>query len=158
MSNSRVIDRDLLDQLSAEAKASTRGRKNFNFHASEHDTCNRLLNAIEPGSYVPPHCHADARKDESIYIVRGRLGCIFFDPRGVITEVAVLTPGGEQVGINIPHGSFHTVLALEPDTVFFEAKAGPYLPPTDDERAQWAPREGAPESADYLATLQKLFV
>lgn len=153
----RIIDAVLLDHVSEQARTSPRKRKNFNFHTGDGAAAHRLLNGIEPGSYIPPHRHLDPAKDESIYILRGRLGALFFDEEGMVTEAAVLEPGGAQVGINIPHGVYHTVLALAPATVFFEAKAGPYVPVSPAERASWAPAEGAPGAADYLDVLRARF-
>jgi len=157
MNTFQIIDRDFLEQVSSQAKASPRRRRNHNFHASENDTCNRLLNAIEPDSYIQPHCHHEAAKDETLIIVRGRLGVIFFDERGAVTATAVLAPAGESVGMNIPHGMYHTLVALEPGSVFFEAKAGPYAPLTSQEKAPWAPAEGELSASTYLADLKRLF-
>lgn len=157
MSEPRIIDQAMLDAASMAARAAPRGRRNRNFHETDAAACHRLLNAIEPGSYVPPHRHLDPAKDESIVILRGRLGCVFFDDEGRITRACALEPGG-IVGVDIPHGTFHSVLALEPGTVFFEAKAGPYLPLSEFECAPWAPREGNRGAADYCALLLKLFV
>jgi cupin fold WbuC family metalloprotein len=158
MNTFQIIDRDFLEQVSSQAKASPRRRRNHNFHVSESDTCNRLLNAIEPDSYIQPHCHHEATKDETLIVVRGRLGVIFFDERGAVTATAVLAPAGESVGVNIPHGMYHTLVALEPDSVFFEAKAGPYVPLTSREKAPWAPAEGELSASTYLADLKRLFV
>ncbi len=154
---SRIIDSTLLDATTSAALASPRRRRNHNFHAEESEPCNRLLNAIEPGSYVAPHRHADPHKSESLIILRGRLGAVFFDEMGEVTETALLTPGGAQLGVNVPCGVFHTCLALESGTVFFEAKAGPYRPLAAEERASWAPAEGASGAAAYLASLEALF-
>ena len=151
MSGVRIIDKALLDLVSGQASNSPRRRKNLNFHAGDTATAHRLLNAIEPGSYIPPHRHLDPAKDESIVILRGRLGALFFDEKGDVSATAVLEPGGAQVGIDIPHGIYHTVLALEPGTVFFECKSGPYLPLAAEERAPWAPEEGDADAATYLA-------
>ena len=52
-------------------------------------------------------------------------------------------------------GVFHTVRALETATVFFEAKAGPYVPVSAEEKAPWAPAEGEAAVADYLAGLRQ---
>ena len=52
-----LIDVELLDTVSAAAQTSPRGRKNHNFHTADAAQCHRLLNAIEPGSYVAPHRH-----------------------------------------------------------------------------------------------------
>jgi cupin fold WbuC family metalloprotein len=152
-----IIGQATLDLVSTQARATRRKRKNLNFHAHEADACHRLLNAIEPGSYIPPHRHADPAKDESIVLLRGRLGAIFFDELGAVVEHGVLEAGGPNVMLNVPHGTFHTVLALEPGTVFFEAKAGPYLPLTSAERAAWAPQEEEAGAAGYLAKLEDLF-
>lgn len=157
MNTFQIIDRDFLDRVSSQAKASPRRRRNHNFHASESDTCNRLLNAIEPDSYIQPHCHHEAAKDETLIIVRGRLGVIFFDERGAVIATAVLTPVGESVGVNIPHGMYHTLVAIEPGSVFFEAKAGPYAPLTSQEKAPWAPAEGEPYASSYLVEMKRLF-
>lgn len=153
MSEVRIIDQAMLDAASAAARASPRGRRNRNFHLADDAACHRLLNAIEPGSYVAPHRHLDPAKDESIIVLRGRLGCVLFDEAGAIVDGCVLAPGSASVGIDIPHGRFHTVLALEPGTVFFEAKAGPYRPLGEAECAPWAPREGEAGCADYHAML-----
>ena len=158
MNTFQIIDRDFLERVSLQAKASPRRRRNHNFHASESDACHRLLNAIEPDSYIQPHCHHDAAKDETLVAMRGRLGVILFDERGAVTATAVLAPAGESVGVSIPHGIYHTLVALEPGSVFFEAKAGPYAPLTSQEKAPWAPVEGEPRASSYLAELTRLFV
>jgi cupin fold WbuC family metalloprotein len=157
MNTFQIIDRDFLERVSSQAKASPRRRRNHNFHVSESDTCNRLLNAIEPDSYIQPHCHHDTAKDETLIVVRGRLGVIFFDERGAVSATAMLAPASESVGVNIPHGMYHTLVALEPGSVFFEAKAGPYAPLTPREKAPWAPAEGEPGASSYLADLKRLF-
>ncbi len=172
-----VIDSALLDAVSAEAKTSPRGRRNRNFHANDEQPGHRLLNAIEPGSYIAPHRHLDPSKGETTVVLRGALGLVIFDDAGaVVLTQKVGTPrvlpagrAGETapagtaanketaLGVDIPHGTWHTVFALVPDTVFLEAKAGPYRPLTDTERAPWAPAENAAEASAYLAGLRRLF-
>ena len=77
-----VIDTSLLDDVAAEARSSRRRRHNRNLHASDNEPCNRLLNAVEPDSYVPPHRHLDPAKDETFAVLRGRFGVIVFDNAG----------------------------------------------------------------------------
>lgn len=152
-----VIDQVLLAEVSAEAKQAPRRRRNRNFHPADDYPGHRLLNAIEPDSYVMPHRHLDPTKDESIVCLRGRLGIVVFGPSGEVDRNIALSPAGENVGVDIPHGAYHSVLALESGTVFFEAKAGPYVPLAGDEKAPWAPVEGDARVADYLAQLRRLF-
>jgi cupin fold WbuC family metalloprotein len=157
MSQPRLIDAALFDTVSAEARASSRRRRNRNFHPDDTAACHRLLNAMEPDSYIQPHRHQDPAKGESIIVLRGRIGAVFFDDQGEVVSHAMLEPGGAVVGINAPPGVYHTLLALVPGTVFFESKAGPYLPLTSDEKAPWAPAEGEAEASPYLQRLRGLF-
>lgn len=145
-----LIDTALLDKTSAAAQSVPRRRKNYNFHEHEADRCNRLLNAIEPGSYVQPHCHAEPEKAETLVVVRGELGLIVFDQAGNPLSRCRVAPGSSCVGVNIPHGVWHTVLALQTGTVFFESKAGPYCPLAPSEIATWAPAEGTAEASALL--------
>lgn len=157
MKRPTVIDRALLDRVSEEARRSPRRRKNHNFHPTEAHASSRLLNAIEPDSYIRPHRHLEPTKDETLIAVRGRLGVVFFDEAGNVTGHAVISPEGEAIGANIPDSVYHTVLALEPGSIFFEAKAGPYRPIIEEEKAPWAPAEGDPLVSAYLAGLARLF-
>ena len=157
MKRIELIDVALLERASRQAADSPRLRRNHNFHMSEADTCNRLLNAIEPGSYVRPHCHIDAAKDETLLVLRGKLGVLEFDDSGRISDTALLQPAGETIGINVPHGTFHSLVSLEPGTVFFEAKAGPHAPLLPAERPAWAPEEGGAEARRYLEWMRSHF-
>lgn len=150
-----LIDNALLDKLSTEAHASARRRKNLNFHTSDAVPAHRLLNAIEPDSYVAPHRHVEPTKGETMILVRGTLGIVTFDDAGQILEACKLSPGGTGLGVDIPAGTWHAVLALEPGTVFFEAKAGPYVPLAAHEKAGWAPAEGDVEVPAYMARLRE---
>lgn len=154
----QIINRELLDRVSSLAQAAPRRRMNHNFHAAEADPCHRLLNAIEPDSYIQPHCHRDPSKDETIVAVRGRIGMVFFDDQGAVISTTALAPAGETVGVNVPHGVYHTLVALESNSIFFESKAGPYVPLAPEEKAAWAPAEGDPRVATYLTRLKQLFV
>jgi len=153
----RTIDNALLDELSAEARTTERRRRNRNFHPHDDYPANRLLNAIEPGSYVMPHRHAEPSKDETIIVLRGCLGMAVFDDAGRVVQALRLGPAESALGADIAHGTWHSVFALVPGTVFFEAKAGPYRPLTEAERAPWAPAEGSAEAPHYLVRLLSQF-
>ena len=157
MKPTKIIDTRLLDAVSAQAAASPRRRKNFNFHAQESAPANRLLNAIEPESYVQPHRHLDPAKDETLVVLRGAVGMVVFDDNGGILQQAVLRAGSGAIGVDIPHATWHTFVALEPGSVIFEAKAGPYLPLGHGEKAYWAPAENDPAAAVYLERLISSF-
>jgi cupin fold WbuC family metalloprotein len=151
-----LIDEVLLDSTTGEARRSGRRRRNFNFHHCLDAVSNRLLNAMEPGSYVQPHRHLDPVKDETFVVLRGAFGLVIFDDAGRVTLATVLSASGSVRGADVPSGTYHSLFALQPGSVFFEAKAGPYCPLADAERAPWAPPEGDPGSGAYLAWMEGL--
>jgi cupin fold WbuC family metalloprotein len=148
-----VITTDMLDDLTAQARANPRLRKNLNFHPHDDFPAHRLLNAMEPGSYLRPHRHLDPLKDESFLVLRGRLGVVTFADDGTVTGAVALEPGGASMGVDLPSGCWHTAVSLAAGTVFFETKAGPYRPLTAAEVPAWAPADGDAGVADYLAAL-----
>ena len=152
-----LIDTRLIDALSGQATANPRRRMNLNFHAHESAPASRLLNAIEPDSYVRPHRHLDPAKGETLVVLRGAVGMLVFDEAGRILQQAALRAGSGAIGVDIPHATWHTFVALEPGSVIFEAKAGPYMPLGREEKASWAPAEGDPAAAAYLERLIGLF-
>lgn len=122
----KVIDQDLLDMVSAEAKESPRLRMNFNFHQSLEDKCHRMLNAVEPGTEVPIHRHPS--KDESFVLLRGRVRVTTHNDDGSIKDSIILNPKEGLYGVDIPKGVWHKVESLESGSVFFECKEGPFVP------------------------------
>ena len=146
----KVVTLELLHQLSAAAQDSPRLRKNHNLHSADHSRCHRLLNAIEPASYIRPHRHLDPEKDEGFILMSGALGVITFGNDGKVAETVLLSPATGNRAVDISYATFHTAVSLKPGTVFYECKAGPYLPLRDEEKASWAPQEGSPETKAYL--------
>jgi cupin fold WbuC family metalloprotein len=157
MSVIRALGGELFNVLSAAARQAPRLRKNYNLHPADESACHRLFNAIEPGSYIRPHRHLHPEKDETLLVVRGRLGVVSFDEGGGVTSSIQLQACSGAVAVDVPHGVYHTAVALESGTIFFEAKAGPYQPLSDQEKAPFAPEEGASEGAPYLQRLRELF-
>ena len=149
------IDEYLLDQVSKEAKASPRRRKNYNFHKDYSDTLQRLLNAMEPLSYIQPHKHENPDKREAFFALRGRIVVIEFDEQGTITGHILLDPLMGNFGAEIPERTFHTIISLDRGSVAYEIKDGPYTPIDDKNFAPWAPKEGEPGVGDYILDLLK---
>ena len=148
----QLINDALIEATLARARSSPRLRANFNFHASHADSFHRFLNAWIRGTYVAPHRHIAIPKPESFMMLRGELACFVFDDRGKVLEQAVLGRGGQH-GIDLAAGVWHTLAPLTPEAVCFEVKPGPWDPTTDKEFASWAPKEGEPGAAEYLAGL-----
>jgi cupin fold WbuC family metalloprotein len=144
------IDSNLLDSLTQRAKTSQRQRMNYNLHPTPDDIVQRLFNAIEPDTYIRPHRHSDPMSFEIFLIVRGSAALLFFNDEGRILERKVLSAGGETIGVEIPANTWHAMASLEPGTVFFEVKKGPYVQPSGHNVADWAPEEGNPKAAKFV--------
>lgn len=120
------ITQELLDDLTAQAKASPRLRMNRDLRNSAADGSQRMLNAIEPGSPLPIHRHRHS--SETVVCLRGHLRELFYDKEGRLTDSIDLMPNGPVVALNIPLGQWHTVEVLESGTVILECKDGKYEP------------------------------
>ena len=120
-----IINKNLLDQVSEQAKASPRLRMNYNFHQSLEDKCHRFLNAVEPGSVVPIHKHPT--KDESFVILRGKVRVTTHKDDGSIIEDVVLSQESGNYGVDIPKNVWHKLESLESGSVIFECKEGPFV-------------------------------
>ena len=124
------ITQQMMDELTAKAKASPRLRMNLDLRNDENDTSQRMLNAIEPGSPLPIHRHQ--KTSETVVCLRGRLVEEYYDESELIcTERIELSPNGPVVALNIPAGQWHTVRVLESGTVILEMKNGTYEPISD---------------------------
>lgn len=121
-----IIDKNLLDQVSEQAKDSPRLRMNYNFHQSLEDKCHRFLNAVEPGTKVEIHRHPT--KDESFVILRGKVRVTTHNDDGSIIEDVVLSQESGNYGVDIPKNVWHKLESLESGSVIFECKEGPFVP------------------------------
>ena len=125
MANLLLVDQYLLDQVINEAKHSPRLRMNYNFHADLNDKCQRLLNAMEPGTIMPIHHH---KVDEMWMVLQGKLKVTIHNNQGDVVEEHILSPKEGLYGVQIPANTWHSLEVLETGTVIFEVKEGPYIP------------------------------
>ena len=119
-----IITKEILDKLSAKAKASERFRANLDLRNSSEDLSQRMLNALEPGTVMPIHRHKGS--SETCVCIRGHFEEYFYDSEGRLTETVDMVPGGTV--LNIEKGQWHSLKCLESGTVLLEAKDGAYEP------------------------------
>jgi len=127
----KIIDSALLDQVTAQSAQSPRLRMNYNFHKSLDSKAQRLLNALEPGTILPVHRHQQTA--ETYILLRGSLRVLFYSETKELIESEVLDGKEGKYGVDIPAGQYHTLEVLEPGTVIFEVKEGPYQALTDED-------------------------
>ena len=148
-----VADTDLLDKLSEQAKHSPRKRTTYNFHKTPGDPIHRMLNAMQPGTYIPPHKHENPDKREAFWVLRGKIALIIFNESGHIRDHLILSPDNGNYGTELSPRAWHTLICLQENSVAFEVKDGPWDPSNDKIYAPWAPKEGEPNDKNYLSEL-----
>lgn len=126
-----LINNNLLDTVTAQAKTNERLRMNYNLHDSLDAKAQRLLNALEPGTLLPVHRHNHTA--ETYILLRGKLKVMFYEKdevsgKGKVIEETMLDPLVGNYGVHIPAGQWHTLEVLESGSVIFEVKDGPYTP------------------------------
>jgi len=143
----KIIDQRLLDETTEKAMKSPRLRMNHNFHDSLDDPINRLINAMEPDTYLRPHRHKNPDKNEIFLLLRGKAALFLFDDQGNITKQCLLNPETGVYGGEIPADVWHTLVILASGSVVYEIKQGPYAPLSPENIAPWSP---APDDAEGI--------
>lgn len=126
-----VINKELLDNLTEQAKASPRLRMYYDLRDSVGDESQRMLNAIEPGTVIPIHKHSLTSED--VVVLRGIAEEVFFDEQGNEKGCYQLVPDGDTPAVHIPKGQYHQLRSLQTGTVIFESKNGKYTPEGTEE-------------------------
>ncbi len=147
------ISSELIKKICSQANSSPRKRKNHNFHKKGNDPLQRMLNVLNKGTYIRPHKHVSPNKREAFIILKGIILYVEFSDKGDITEQLILDPKGENYGVEITPKSYHSIIALEDNSVVYEIKDGPYDPKTDKIFASWAPDEYSKECKAYLKSI-----
>ena len=154
----KIFSADQLNALVTQAEGSQRLRQHQNIHTGFDEPCQRLFNAIEPGSYIRPHRHLSVPREELLVAVRGLMALVTFDDAGTVQRIVRF--GSEKygadlaVGVELPSQTWHTILALVPGSVLLEVKAGPFDPNQPKDLAPWAPVEGDRAWVEYLGALR----
>ncbi|MDY6879157.1 MAG: WbuC family cupin fold metalloprotein [Thermodesulfobacteriota bacterium] len=150
-----IITAELIKSAVDMSRKSPRGRIICPFHKSDNDNLHRMLNVIQPYSYVQPHRHSNPPKAETVIVLKGSLAYIIFNEDGRIEDAIKLSNQSDKIGIDTQPKTYHTFFALEQDTVLFEIKPGPYRKRSDKDLAEWAPKESTDNCKEYLESLYK---
>lgn len=134
----KLIDEKVMMESTSRAASSPRLRMNYNYHELS-DPVQRMLNAIEPESYIRPHRHKEPDKTEMFVVLKGRGVVVVFDDEGNVKEHYLMEVGGNTLGVEIPPGIWHSIFSLDKGTVFLEIKDGPYEAINDKGFASWSP-------------------
>ena len=112
----------ILDELTAQAKASPRLRMNLDLRNTPADQSQRMLNALEPGTVMPIHRHRHT--SETVVVLRGKVKWLYYNDKGELTDTILVEAGGDICGLSVPMGQWHSIECLESGSVILETKDG----------------------------------
>lgn len=135
------INEAFIDETSQKARVSTRKRMNYNFHPYPDDPLQRMLNAMEPDTYIQPHKHENPDKREAFFCLRGKILVVEYTDDGQIADHIILDPLTGNYGCEVAPRTWHSIISLQSGSVAYELKDGPYNPADDKQFAPWAPSE-----------------
>ncbi len=148
-----ALTSEILEEGYQASRESPRLRIILPIQRTQDARVQRLVNFMQPGTYIQPHCHPEPHATESICLLHGALEIILFQEDGTITSHHLLTK--EMPLFDIEPGIWHGMVVHEEDTVVFEVKQGPYNANTDKYFAKWAPVEGDPKAPFFLSKLSQ---
>ena len=119
-----IIDTNLLDALTEQAKASPKLRMNLDLRNTPNDQSQRMLNALEPGTVMPIHRHQNT--SETVVMLRGKVKWLYYNDKGELTDTILVEAGGDICGLSVPKGQWHSLECLESGSVILECKDGPW--------------------------------
>lgn len=120
------IDKQLLDNLTEQAKASPRLRMNYDLRDSVNDKSQKMLNALEPDTILPIHRHPAF--SEVVIMVRGAAVQYMYDDNGNVIDEIRMAAGSDCPGMVVEKGAWHRLESLQSGTVIIESKEGAYVP------------------------------
>ena len=126
-----LISTAVLDELTAQAKASPRLRMNLDLRNTPADQSQRMLNALEPGTVLPIHRHRHS--SEVVVVLRGKVKWVYYNDNKDVTDTFIVAPGSDLVGLSVPIGQWHSLECLESGTVIIESKDGAYEPMREED-------------------------
>ncbi len=149
----RSISQQMIEDLMREAAESPRKRSIYRLHEHE-EPVQRMVNALMPGTYTPPHKHENPDKVELFSILLGSIAVLEFDDGGTIQQIITLDADGPLRIVDIAPRTYHALVALKPSAAL-EIIQGPYHAQTHKQFAHWAPLENTPEVPAYLAWMEQ---
>lgn len=126
-----IIDKQLLDSLTKQAKNNLRLRQAYDLRTTPNDLSQRILNAVEPGTVLPIHRHKGST--ETITCLRGKCVQYLYDNDGNQINAIHLAPNSNIVAMSVEVGQWHKLESRESGTVILECKDGKYEPLADED-------------------------
>jgi len=145
-------DEDIIEKGIQASRESERKRIILPLHRRQDAKVQRMLNFLQPETYVRPHMHPRNQAIESIVVHQGAIRFLVFDDEGKITQDHILD--SEHIFMaDIEPLTWHSFVVLEKDTILFESKMGPYDADLDKIFAEWSPEEFTDDAQSWIEHL-----
>lgn len=148
----QLSDQMIEDGMKA-SRESERRRIILPIHREQDARVQRMINFLQPGTYIRPHQHPLEHATESLVLIRGSIRFYTFDEDGNVLTVNEIQSKPFPGVIDIEPQVWHSFLVLEKDTILFECKKGPYNAKSDKLFEEWSPEEGSEDADEWMALL-----
>lgn len=123
------------------SRNSPRKRFILPIHRTQDASVQRMMNFLQPGTYIRPHMHPRPGAIETIVLLSGHVRFFIYSEEGKIIHQCELKSGTPDCLIDIEDNVWHSFEVLSPDTIIFECKMGPYDSNLDKTFAPWSDPE-----------------
>jgi cupin fold WbuC family metalloprotein len=123
------------------SRLSPRKRFILPIHRTQDALVQRMMNFLQPGTYIRTHKHPRPGAIETIVVLSGRIRFYTYSDEGEALMQRDLESGSSNCLIDIEDNVWHSFEVLSPDTIIFECKMGPYDAKLDKEFAPWSDPE-----------------
>lgn len=147
------LSKDMLEKGLKGSRESERKRIILPIHRKQEAEVQRMINFLQPGTYIRPHQHPLNYASESLVLIRGSIRFYIFDDDGTVLSISKLDSKPLPGVLDIEPRVWHSFIVLEEDTILFECKKGPYDAEKDKIFAPWAPAEGSDEVQEWIESL-----
>lgn len=148
------LSEQMIEEGLKASRQSERLRIILPIHRKQDAKVQRMINFLQPGTYIRPHKHPLAHATESLVLLQGSIRFYTFDDKGNVLTVREVASNPIPGVLDIEPDIWHAFIVLEKDTVLFECKKGPYSQGTDKTFAPWSPKEGSEKAAVWMKSLK----
>jgi len=144
---------EMMQQGIEGSRKSPRKRIILPIHRVQEAEVQRMINFLQPGTYIRPHKHPMPHATESIVMLQGSIRFFTFDDNGNRLTSRIINSKPFPGVIDIEPNVWHSFIVAEPDSILFECKKGPYNAETDKVFAEWSPVEGSVQADEWIRSM-----
>jgi cupin fold WbuC family metalloprotein len=135
------LSQEDIEQGLEASRSSPRKRFILPIHRTQDAPVQRMMNFLQPGTYIRPHKHPRPGAIETIVVLTGLIHVFIYSDQGEVIHECKLKSGTPTCLIDIEDNVWHSFEVLAPDTIIFECKMGPYDTELDKTFAPWSAPE-----------------